>query len=55
MKNPSQALEQASIQQYCKAVRVPTIGANFASLAGQAAKESHSHIRLFGGAVGDGV
>ena len=25
MKNQTQALEQASIQQYCKAVRVPEI------------------------------
>src|ERR1700726_553991 len=45
MKNPTQALEQASIQQYCKAVGVPTIGANFVSLAEQAVKENHSHIR----------
>src|SRR6202521_4365840 len=45
MKNPTEALEQASIQQYCKAVRVPVIGANFISLAEQAVKENHSHIR----------
>ena len=45
MKNPTQTLEQASIQQYCKAVRVPTIGANFVSLGEQAVKENHSHIR----------
>jgi len=45
MRNPTQALEQASIQQYCKAVRVPTIGANFVSLAEQAVKENQSHIR----------
>jgi hypothetical protein len=45
MKNPTQALEQASIQQYCKAVRVPTIGANFVSLAEQAVKENHSHVQ----------
>src|ERR1700747_39169 len=44
MKTPAQALEHASIQQYCKAVRVPTIGANFVSLAEQAVKENQSHI-----------
>src|SRR5690349_14507191 len=45
MKTQTQALEQASIKQYCKAVRVPTIAANFLSLAEQAAKENQSHIR----------
>lgn len=41
----TQALEQASVKQYCKAVRVPVIGAHFVSLAEQAAREGHSHIR----------
>jgi DNA replication protein DnaC len=45
MKKPTENLEQASVRQYCKAVRVPTMGANFVSLAEQAVKESHSHIR----------
>ena len=36
----TQALEQASIQQYCKVVRVPVIGANFVTLAEQAVKEN---------------
>lgn len=45
MKSATENLEQASVQQYCKAVRVPTVGANFASLAEQAVKENHSHIR----------
>ena len=45
MKNPAEALEHASVRQYCKAVRVPTVGANFISLAEQAVKENHSHIR----------
>ena len=35
----SEELEQASVRQYCKAVRTPTIGASFVSLAEQAAKE----------------
>ena len=45
MKNPTENLEHASVRQYCKAVRVPVIGANFLSLAEQAVKENHSHIR----------
>lgn len=45
MKSQTQALEQASIKQYCKAVRVPVIGANFVTLAEQAVKENHSHVR----------
>ena len=45
MKNQTESLEHASVRQYCKAVRMPTIGANFLSLAEQAVKENHSHIR----------
>src|SRR6266849_4958429 len=45
MTNQTEALEHASVKQYCKAVRVPTMGANFVSLAEQAIKENHSHIR----------
>jgi len=45
MKNQTEALEHASVRQYCKAVRTPTIGANFVSLAEQAVNENHSHIR----------
>ena len=45
MKNSTETLEHASVRQYCKSVRVPTIGANFISLSEQAIKENHSHIR----------
>src|SRR5262245_65881864 len=45
MKSQTEALEHASVRQYCKAVRMPTIAANFLSLAEQAVKENHSHIR----------
>ena len=45
MKSPTESLEHASVRRYCKAVRAPTIGANFLSLAEQAVKENHSHIR----------
>ena len=44
MTNQTESLEHASVRQYCKAVRVPVIGANFVSLAEQAVKENHSHI-----------
>jgi DNA replication protein DnaC len=45
VKNQTQALEYASVMQYCKAVRLPTVGTNFVPLAEQAVKENHSHIR----------
>ncbi len=45
MKNQTEPLEHASVRQYCKAVRVPAIGANFVSLAEQAVKENQTHVR----------
>jgi DNA replication protein DnaC len=45
VKKATEALEHASVRQYCKAVRVPTIATNFLPLAEQAVKENHSHIR----------
>src|SRR6202050_4123552 len=45
MKTASESLEHASVRQYCKAVRVPAIAANFLAWAEQAVKENHSHIR----------
>jgi DNA replication protein DnaC len=46
VKQPAeaQALEHASVKQYCKALRMPVIGANFVPLAEQAVKEQRSHI-----------
>ncbi len=44
MKPAGDALEHASVQQYCKGLRVPVIGANFVPLAEQAVKEKRSHI-----------
>lgn len=41
----ARSLEQASVKQYCRAMRVPVIGANFATLAEQAVKENHSHVQ----------
>lgn len=45
MKNATESLDHASVRQYCKAVRVPVVAANFLTLAEQAVKENHSHIR----------
>src|SRR3984957_4235312 len=45
MKSPTESLEQASVRQFCKAVRTPAIAANFVSLAEQAVKENHTHVR----------
>ena len=45
MTHPTQALEHASIRQSCKVIRTPAIATNFLSLAEQAMKEQHSHIR----------
>ena len=35
MNPATEVLEHASVKQYCKALRVPVIGANFVSLAEQ--------------------
>ena len=55
VSQPTQALEQASVRQYCKSVRMPTVGANFATLAEQAVKENHSHIRYLEALLVSGV
>src|SRR5712692_852427 len=44
MSQHAQPLEHASVRQYCKAVRLPVISANFARLAEQTVKENRSHI-----------
>jgi hypothetical protein len=44
MNQSTQALEHASVRQYCKALRMPVIGANFVRLSEQAIKEQRSHI-----------
>jgi DNA replication protein DnaC len=44
MKPTTEALEHACVKQYCKALRVPVIGANFIPLAEQAVKEKRHHI-----------
>jgi len=44
MKEQVQALEHATVKQYCKALKVPVIGANFVRVSEQAVKEKRSHI-----------
>jgi hypothetical protein len=49
MKEQTQALEHASVRQYCKALRIPMIGANFVQLAEQARTPvAHGRWRLCG-------
>src|SRR5207302_8841907 len=45
MNQTTQALEHASVRQYCKVLRMPVIGSNFVRLSEQAIKEQRSHIR----------
>lgn len=45
MKTQTQVLDQASVKQHCKALRLPAVGANFVSLAEQAVKENQNHVR----------
>jgi DNA replication protein DnaC len=44
MKQASQPVQQQAIQQYCKQLRVPTVGAQFARLAETAASKQQSHL-----------
>lgn len=44
MSAAKQNLEQASIRQHCKQLRLPTMGAQFANLAEQAMKEKQGHV-----------
>jgi len=37
-------MQEAAIQQYAKQLRLPTLGGQFARLAGEAAKEKQSHL-----------
>ncbi len=44
MSAAKQNLEQASIRQHCKQLRLPTMGAQFVNLAEQAMKEKQGHV-----------
>ena len=45
-------LQDQIIRQHCKALRMPTIGSQFARLAEAATREGHSPYRLPRGAAG---
>lgn len=45
MKHETQSLEIASVQQYCRAARLPAVSANFVRLAEQAAKDNQTYVR----------
>lgn len=45
MKGVDTAMEIQTIRQLCKALRMPTVGSQFAKLAEQAVKEKQSHLR----------
>jgi len=38
------SLQTASIAQNCKVLRLPSVGAQFASLAEEAGQRNHSHL-----------
>lgn len=44
MKQATQALEIASVQQHCRAARLPGVAAHFVGLAEQAAKQNQSYV-----------
>ncbi len=44
MTQQTRALEHATVRQYCKTLKVPVIGANFARVCEEAVKEKRSHI-----------
>jgi len=45
MKEPTQALTEATIRQHCKRLRMPTMGMQFGKLAEQAVREKQTHVR----------
>jgi len=45
MKAAGQAVEQAAVEQHCRALRLPVVGAQFAALAEQAQREKQGPLR----------
>jgi len=43
MSHPLAELQEATIKQHCKALRMPMIGMQFSSLAEQAVREKRTH------------
>ena len=44
MSIPMVELQNATIRQHCKALRMPTIGSQFGTLAEQAVREKTTHL-----------
>jgi len=44
MSHPLAQLQEATIKQYCKILRMPMMGSQFSSLAEQAVREKKSHV-----------
>jgi DNA replication protein DnaC len=44
MSSPMVQLQDATIKQYCKALRMPTIASQFSTLAEQAVREKKTHV-----------
>ncbi len=42
--SPAATIQTATIAQQAKALRLPAVGAQFASLAEEAAQRNHSHL-----------
>ena len=51
----NQALEVATIRQYCKQLRMPTVAAQFMKMADEAAKQSRSHLSYLDALLGQEV
>lgn len=51
----NQSLEVATIRQYCKQLRIPTVGTHFVKMADEAAKQSRSHLSFLDALLGQEV
>lgn len=44
MKEPTTSLQEASVGQHCKVLRLPTVGSQFGKMAEEAVREKQSHL-----------
>ena len=52
MREPSTGVEQATIRQHCKLLRLPTMGAQFAKLAEEALQQKQTPLRYLEALLG---
>ena len=52
MSTPDGGLREESIRQYCRLLRLPTVGAQFARMAEEALKERYSPVRYLEALLG---